>query len=108
MRTSSQHARQLSEFVVELRDRLTVAMTGFIVAFVLCFSFAELIIRLVPASVADRLLHDPSRPFLFAEPIAEYSIRTRVAIFGAICLSFLFLAVQEWKFRSRQKDRDDG
>jgi Sec-independent protein secretion pathway component TatC len=94
---------RLGEFVNHLRDRLIVAMTGFIVAFVICFSFAELIIWLVPGSVAERLLQDPSRPFFSAEPIDHYSIRVRVAIFGAVCLSMLFLMAQEWAFRAQQK-----
>jgi Sec-independent protein secretion pathway component TatC len=94
---------KLGEFVIYLRDRLIVTMTGFVVAFVICFSFAELVIRVVPAPVAGRLLHDPVRPFFSADPIAHDSIRMRVAIFGAICLSFLFLGMQEWLARTHRK-----
>jgi sec-independent protein translocase protein TatC len=96
-------SRPLGDLVIELRDRLIIAMTGFIVAFVICFSFAELVTRLVPTALAERLLQDPARPFLSADPIAHDSIRVRVAIFGAICLSFLFLTAQEWTARIRQK-----
>ena len=96
---------QLSDFVVHLRDRLIVVMGAFIAAFVVCFSFAEQVIRVVPASVAQRLLHDPAQPFLYADPIAQHSIRVRVAIFGAICLSFIFLVVQEWVSRQRGATR---
>jgi sec-independent protein translocase protein TatC len=92
----------LDEFLTALRDRLSAAMAGFVVAFGFCFALAEQVVRLVPRSVADRLLQDPLRPFL-DNPIAQDSVRVRVAIFGAICLSFLLLAMQEWTFWKTQK-----
>jgi sec-independent protein translocase protein TatC len=88
----------LLEHLVELRSRLLWAVAGFFVAFVFCFSFAQTIFDFLAQPLADILLQETGRRFIYTDLTEVFFTQVKVAFFGALCLSFPVFASQIWAF----------
>lgn len=86
----------LLEHLVELRSRLLYAAAGFVVAFLICFYFAQPILDFLQKPLADLL---PSgRRMIFTDLTEPFFTQVKVAAFGALCVSFPVIASQIWAF----------
>ncbi|MCP4386079.1 MAG: twin-arginine translocase subunit TatC [Hyphomicrobiales bacterium] len=88
----------LIEHIIELRTRLIQAMIAVLVAFVVCFVFAQDIynVLVVPFEWAA----GPSRDvkLIYTAPQEFFITQIKVALFGAIFFAFPVIAVQIYKF----------
>ena len=88
----------LLEHLVELRQRLIWSLAAIGVAFALCFAFAKQIynILVLPYQWAQggtkpiEMIYTAPQEFLFTQ--------MKLALFGAVCLSFPIIAMQIYKF----------
>jgi sec-independent protein translocase protein TatC len=116
----------LMDHLVELRRRLVVSIAAFAVAFIVCFIFTQQIIELLlwPLQVVSSVLADHKRSgtastqpldilpvmlgmkhvvlervkAIYTEPLEIFFGKVRIAIFGAVVLSFPVLAFQLYRF----------
>lgn len=89
----------LLEHLIELRSRLLYAAAGFLVAFVVCFYFAQPIFDFLAKPLAN-ILHElgEDRRFIYTDLTEVFFTQVKVAAFGALCLSFPIIASQIWAF----------
>jgi len=88
----------LLDHLVELRRRLLYSLIGLVVAFVICFYFAQDIFDFLAQPLADILLKETGRRFIYTDLTEVFFTQVKVAFFGAVCLSFPFVAGQIWAF----------
>lgn len=87
----------LLDHLVELRTRLIKALLGFALAFIVCFYFAENIYAFLVQPYADAVAGEDKR--LIATALQEvFFTYIKVAMFGALCLSFPIVAAQIYAF----------
>lgn len=86
----------LLEHLVELRSRLLYASAGFVVAFLICFYFAQPILDFLQKPLADLL--PAGRRMIFTDLTEPFFTQVKVAAFGALCVSFPVIASQIWAF----------
>lgn len=87
----------LLEHLIELRSRLVKSLIGFFLAFGLCYYFAEDIYAFLVQPYADATMGNNKR--LIATALQEiFFTYVKVGLFGALCLSFPFIAVQIYAF----------
>lgn len=88
----------LLEHLTELRTRLIWSLVGVGIAFVLCFIFAKQIynVLVVPYQWAN----GSSQPIemIYTAPQEYLFTQMKLALFGAVCLSFPIIANQIYKF----------
>lgn len=94
----------LLDHLVELRNRLMVALAALIVAFFACFIVAEPIFEFLvePFRTAYRIVH-PERAeealrMVFTHGFGFFFVKMQVALFGAIILAFPVIAYQAYAF----------
>jgi sec-independent protein translocase protein TatC len=88
----------LLEHLTELRQRLIWALAAVGLSFVLCFAFARQIynILVIPYQWANggtepiEMIYTAPQEFLFTQ--------MKLALFGAVCISFPIIAIQVYKF----------
>lgn len=83
----------LLEHLLELRSRLIWSLVVFAGAFVLCYVFADDLYRFL----TQPLVKHTGR-LIFTALQETFFTYVRLAAFGALCLSFPFLASQVWLF----------
>jgi sec-independent protein translocase protein TatC len=88
----------LLEHLVELRTRLLYAVAGLFVAFIFCFYFAQDIFNFLAQPLADILMQQTGRRFIYTDLTEVFFTQVKVAFFGAACLSFPVFASQIWIF----------
>jgi sec-independent protein translocase protein TatC len=92
----------LMDHLVELRSRLVRALGAFFVAFLVCFYFAKDLFNLlvIPFKWAIQLAHlDLSKAeFIYTAPQEFFFTQLKVAMFGALIVSFPIIASQIYKF----------
>lgn len=87
----------LLDHLIELRSRLMKSLAGFLLAFALCYYFAEEIYAFLVQPYADATMGGNKR--LIATALQEiFFTYVKVGMFGALCLSFPFIAVQIYAF----------
>lgn len=88
----------LIDHLIELRGRLIRAMIAVVIAFVVCFFFAEQIynILLIPYVWAAGDSHEVR--LIYTAPQEYFLTQLKVALFGAIFIAFPVIAVQLYKF----------
>lgn len=86
----------------ELRDRLLWCLGAVALGFAICFVFAEWIynVLLVPFENAARQARGDSLELqlIFTAPLEFFFVKLKLALFGAIVLSFPVIAYQVWSF----------
>ena len=88
----------LLDHLVELRRRLLYSVIGLLIAFAVCFYFAQDIFNFLAQPLADILLEEANRRFIFTDLTEVFFTQVKVAFFGAACLSFPIFAGQIWAF----------
>lgn len=88
----------LLDHLIELRSRMLWAVGGFFIAFVFCFYFAQTIFDFLAEPLADILLRETGRRFIYTDLTEVFFTQVKVAFFGALCLSFPVFASQIWAF----------
>ncbi|TXH36141.1 MAG: twin-arginine translocase subunit TatC [Rhodospirillaceae bacterium] len=89
--------------LVELRARLLWSVAGFILAFLVCFYFAQPIFNflsapLAKALAAHRISDQQLMRVIYTDVTEVFFTQVKVAAFGALCLSFPVIATQVWLF----------
>ncbi|MBL8707958.1 MAG: twin-arginine translocase subunit TatC [Rhodospirillaceae bacterium] len=86
----------LLDHLVELRSRLLYSALGFIVAFLICFYFAQPILDFLQRPLAALL--PEGRRMIFTDLTEPFFTQLKVAAFGALCIAFPVIAAQLWAF----------
>lgn len=88
----------LLEHLVELRGRIIRSLIVFFAAFLLCYFFAKDIYGFLVQPLADALAGQPNRHLIFTALYETFFTYVKVAMFGAICVAFPYIAAQLWLF----------
>jgi len=88
----------LLDHLVELRQRLVYAAIALAVAFALCFYFEKYIFNFLAQPLANILLKETGRRFIYTGLTEVFFTQVKVAFFGAAVLSFPIFASQIWMF----------
>ena len=88
----------LLEHLVELRTRLLRTTIVFAVFFVVCFVFAEDIYNFLVQPLADLFEGQENRRLIYTALHETFFSFLKVSFFGALFLTFPYLAAQIWKF----------
>ncbi len=88
----------LLDHLVELRNRLVRSILMFLIAFIVCFFFAEPIYNFLAQPLADAMADQPDRRMIATALQETFLTHVKVGAFGALCLAFPFIAAQLWLF----------
>ncbi|MXP63842.1 twin-arginine translocase subunit TatC [Roseomonas sp. M0104] len=90
----------LIEHLLELRTRLLWSLGAFIIAFALCYYFSSQIYGFLARPLADILQQQSGgeRRMIFTALYEAFFTYLKVALFGAVFLSFPMWATQLWLF----------
>lgn len=88
----------LLDHLIELRTRLLYSVAAFFVAFLVCFYFAQDIFDFLAQPLADILLEQTGRRFIYTDLTEVFFTQVKVAFFGAAVLAFPIFASQIWMF----------
>ena len=97
----------LLDHLVELRRRLIYCFLGFIVAFFVCFYFAEAIFAFLVQPLADVMAERTGSRMIFTALHEAFLTYVKVAFFAALFISFPVLAIQAWRFIAPGLYRDE-
>ncbi|MCQ4159166.1 twin-arginine translocase subunit TatC [Roseomonas sp. GC11] len=90
----------LIEHLLELRTRLLWSLGAFLLCFALCYYFSSQIYGFLAQPLADILQHQSGgeRRMIFTALYEAFFTYLKVALFGAVFLSFPMWATQLWLF----------
>jgi sec-independent protein translocase protein TatC len=90
----------LIDHLIELRQRLMLAIGGFVVSFVVCYIFSAEIYGFLAAPLADILQQQTGqeRRMIFTALYEAFFTYLKVAMWGALMISFPWWATQLWLF----------
>jgi sec-independent protein translocase protein TatC len=88
----------LLDHLVELRQRLLYASIALAVAFAICFYLERHIFNFLAQPLANILLKETGRRFIYTGLTEVFFTQVKVAVFGAAVLSFPIFASQIWMF----------
>jgi len=88
----------LLDHLVELRQRLVYAAIALAVAFGICFYFERYIFNFLAQPLANILLKETGRRFIYTGLTEVFFTQVKVAFFGAAVLAFPIFASQIWMF----------
>ncbi|WP_291297515.1 twin-arginine translocase subunit TatC [Elioraea sp.] len=90
----------LLEHLLELRTRLLLAFGGFIVSFIVCYIFSKQIYGFLAAPLANILQETTGaeRRMIFTALYEAFFTYLKVALWGAMMISFPWWATQLWLF----------
>lgn len=88
----------LIEHLIELRQRLIRALLALLVAFVVCFYFAEDIYGFLTRPLADLFGEESGRRMIYTALHEAFFTYIKVALFAAFLVAFPLIANQVWKF----------
>lgn len=93
----------LLQHLVELRARLLWSVIGFILAFLVCFYFAQPIFDFLAAPLAKALRENQVSDqqvlrVIYTDVTEVFFTQVKVAAFGAFCVAFPIIATQIWLF----------
>jgi sec-independent protein translocase protein TatC len=87
----------LLDHLIELRQRLIWSALAFFVAFIVCYVFHKQIFTILVAPM-NTLPNPEGRRMIFTAPTEAFFTYVKVAMWGALCVSFPIVAGQLWKF----------
>jgi sec-independent protein translocase protein TatC len=87
----------LLDHLIELRQRLIWSALAFFVAFIVCYVFHKQIFTILVAPM-NTLPNPEGRRMIFTAPTEAFFTYVKVAMWGAVCISFPIIAGQLWKF----------
>jgi sec-independent protein translocase protein TatC len=88
----------LLEHLVELRNRIIHSVIAFLICFIFCFYFSKNIYAFLTQPLANALAGQPNRHMIFTALYEAFFTQVKVAMFGAICIAFPYMAYQLWRF----------
>lgn len=88
----------LLEHLVELRKRLLYSAVAFIIAFLVCFYFAQHMFNFLAAPLAEYFHDAAGRRFIYTDLTEPFFTNVKLAAFGALCIAFPIMAGQIWAF----------
>lgn len=90
----------LIDHLIELRQRLMLALGGFVLAFIVCYIFSKQIYGFLAAPLADILQRQTGqeRRMIFTALYEAFFTYLKVAMWGALMISFPWWATQLWLF----------
>ena len=88
----------LLDHLVELRRRLLYSALALFIAFIFCFYFAQHIFNFLAQPLANILLKETGRRFIYTDLTEVFFTQVKVAVFGAACITFPIIASQIWMF----------
>jgi sec-independent protein translocase protein TatC len=93
------HKMPLMEHLIELRRRLIISFIGFIVAFLLCWHFAELIYNFLAQPLAHAMAaRGQPVKMIYTALTEKFFTNMKIAAFAAAFLCFPIWAGQLWAF----------
>jgi sec-independent protein translocase protein TatC len=94
------HRMPLLAHLVELRTRLLISVGALIVAFFICFAFAEDFYNFLTIPLKHAMEHAKisSNRMIFTGLIEGFFTQVKVAFFAALCVTFPIFATQIWRF----------
>ena len=95
---SAEEAMSLVGHLIELRDRLVWAIAAFVVAFGVCFYFAEHMYGFLVEPLAALLEEKGQRRLIYTGLAEVFFTYLKVSLYGALFLSFPIVAGQLWMF----------
>ena len=84
--------------VIELRNRLVYSVVAFIIAFGVCYYFAEDIFAFLVRPLADALPDSPNRRLIYTGLAEAFVTYLKVAMYAGLFVSFPVIASQIWMF----------
>jgi sec-independent protein translocase protein TatC len=88
----------LIDHLIELRRRLTYAIIGFVLAFLVCFYFANPIFNFLVEPLAHLWEGQEHRRLIYTALHEKFFTNIKVAFFAALFVSFPVVASQVWLF----------
>jgi sec-independent protein translocase protein TatC len=88
----------LLDHLIELRRRLLWSVVTLFAAFILCWFFSKDIFNFLAQPLADILLKETGRKFIYTNLTEAFFTQVKCAFFGAAVISFPVFAIQIWKF----------
>lgn len=99
--SSSSHSSSMSlvDHLIELKNRLTIAVIALAIAFGICYYFAPDIYSFLVAPLAELLeTRDGNRRLIFTALHEAFFTYIKVSFFAALFLAFPVIASQFWRF----------
>ena len=96
--TDTEDQMPLLEHLVELRTRLMYAAGGFLVAFLVCFYFANPMFDFLVEPLAGIWEGEEDRRIIYTALHEKFFTNIKVAFFAAAFISFPIIAAQIWMF----------
>ncbi len=84
--------------LAELRVRIVRSVIAFVVAFAICYFFAENIYEFLVRPLASAFGDEEGRRLIFTAPQEAFITYLRVSAFGALCISFPWVTTELWMF----------
>jgi sec-independent protein translocase protein TatC len=88
----------LLDHLIELRNRLVYSVAALVVAFVICYVFAEDIFAFLVRPLAEIMEGEAGRRLIFTGLAEAFFTYLKVAFFAALFVSFPVVASQMWMF----------
>lgn len=92
----------LLEHLIELRGRLLWCLVGFVIAFLVCFYFAQPIFDFLSApllkAMQDNKVSEQQLRVIYTDVTEVFFTQVKVACFGAAFVAFPLIASQIWMF----------
>lgn len=86
------------EHLKELRTRLMYSFAALLVAFLVCFYFADVIFNFLAEPLADLWQDQEQRRMIFTALHEKFFTDVKIAFFAAFCIAFPVLISQIWMF----------
>ena len=96
--SQGEHKMPLLDHLVELRNRLVYAMSALLVAFLICYFFAEDIFAFLVRPLAEIYAGQEGRRMIFTGLTETFFTYVKVAFWAGAFISFPFIAMQLWMF----------
>ena len=97
-RNDRDYKMPLLDHIVELRRRLLYSVVAFLVAFLICFYFANPLFNFLVEPLRDLFEGEEGRRLIFTALHEKFFTNVKVAFFAAGMLAFPIIAVQIWIF----------
>lgn len=93
-------AAPLIEHLAELRQRLIYSVVAFMVAMIVCFAFAGMLLDflLAPIERTMRSLGNPNPVMQYTAPQEYFFTLIRISVVGGLAVSFPVIGYQLWRF----------
>ena len=88
----------LLDHLIELRQRLIYCVIGFVFAFCGCFYFARSIFNFLLWPYRWAMGDDTHLKLIYTAPQEYFFTELKIAMFGALCITFPLIAMQIYKF----------